>query len=241
MKRCAERCALQLYRTSLSSNLSFAIPNNDIIANSPVTPQTHLKDFETTNTKSIPNFTIGPITPTKKTVENAETNSSEKYIDTIYEKIKIESFKETILQNVRYNIKEIFGCKFTTIKSKCEELAETPSVRYNKQIDHLQNVLKTKDKIIDQLLKSLSNSELVLKNQKNLPNSELESKNNIIHKLTDQTHDEENKNSIRRQKFINSKHDTADVKSSSTLSTTLLKTNLMKRVVPIVPRKFKTR
>ena len=66
----------------------------------------------------------------------------------------------------------------------------------------MQNELKTKDKIIDQLLKSLSS----------LTNSELESKNNIIHKLLDQTN-EEKKKPIQRQNDINTKSDIADNKS----------------------------
>ena len=77
------------------------------------------------------------------------------------------------------------------------------SVRYKKEIDHLQNELKTKDKIIDQLLKSFIS----------LTNSELESKNNIIHKLLDQTNDEEKKKPIQRQNDINTKSDIADNKS----------------------------
>ena len=119
---------------------------------------------------------------------------------TQYEKIKVKSFKENILQN---NIRGIFESEFTIFKSKCEDLVQTTSVRYNKQIDHLQNELKLKEKIIDQLLKSL----------RNLTNSELESKNNIIHKLFDQTNDEEKKKSIRRQNDINTKSDIADNKS----------------------------
>ena len=102
---------------------------------------------------------------------------------TQYEKIKVKSFEENILQNLRNNIRGIFDSEFTIFKSKCEDLVQTSSVRYNKQIDHLQNELKLKEKIIDQLLKSL----------RNLTNSELESKNNIIHKLFDQTNDEEKK------------------------------------------------
>ena len=86
------------------------------------------------------------------------TNSSEKNMDTIkqYVKIKVKRFKENILQNLRNNIKEIFDSEFTIFKSKCEELVQTSSVRYNKQIDHLQNELKTNDNITGQLLKSLS-------------------------------------------------------------------------------------
>ena len=57
----------------------------------------------------------------------------------------------------------IFKIEFATFKSKCEELGETSSVRYNKRIDHLQSKLKTKDKMIDQFLmlfSNLGNSEL---------------------------------------------------------------------------------
>ena len=68
----------------------------------------------------------------------------------------------------------------------------------------MQNELKTKDKIIDQLLKSLSS----------LTNSELESKNNIIHKFFDQTNDEEKKKWIQRENDINTKSDIADNKSN---------------------------
>ena len=118
---------------------------------------------------------------------------------TQHEKIKVESFKENILQNLRNNIKEIFDSEFTIFKSKCEELVQTSSVRYNKQIDHLQNELM-KEKIIDQLLKSLSS----------LTNSELESKSNIIHKLLDQIIDEEKKKSIQCQSYINTKSDIAN-------------------------------
>ena len=65
---------------------------------------------------------------------------------TQYEKIKVKSFKENILQN---NIRGIFESEFTIFKSKCEDLVQTSSVRYNKQIHHLKNELKTKDKVID--------------------------------------------------------------------------------------------
>ena len=78
-------------------------------------------------------------------------------------KLKLKVLKKTFYKITRNNIKEIFDSEFTIFKSKCEELVQTSSVRYNKQIDHLQNELKMKDKIIDQLLKSfssLTNSEL---------------------------------------------------------------------------------
>ena len=66
-----------------------------------------------------------------------------------YEKIKVESLKKNILQNLRNNIKEIIDSEFTIFKTKWEELVQTSSVRYNKQIHHLKNELKTKDKVID--------------------------------------------------------------------------------------------
>ena len=120
---------------------------------------------------------------------------------TQYEKLKVESFKENILQNLRYNIKEIFDSEITIVKSKCEELVQKSSVRFNKQIDQKKtnkNELKTNNKKIDQLFfKSLSN----------LTNSDLESKCNI-RKLLDQTNDEEKKNRY-------------NVKMKSTLNPTL--------------------
>ena len=51
----------------LSSNLSFVNPNKNSTPDSSITPQTPLKDSETTNTKSISDLTIGLATPTKKT------------------------------------------------------------------------------------------------------------------------------------------------------------------------------
>ena len=59
----------------LSSNLSFANPNNESTADFSITPQTPLKDYETPSTKSSPEFTIGLINPMKNTIENAETIS----------------------------------------------------------------------------------------------------------------------------------------------------------------------
>ena len=60
------------------SNLFFANPSNDSTPASSITPQTLLKDSEIPSTKSTPDLTIGLVTPTKKTIENAETNTSEK-------------------------------------------------------------------------------------------------------------------------------------------------------------------
>ena len=56
----------------LNSNLYFTNPNNDSTPDSSITPQTHLKDFETPSIKSIPDLTIDLVTPTKKTIENVK-------------------------------------------------------------------------------------------------------------------------------------------------------------------------
>ena len=62
----------------LSSNSYFANSDNDSTSDSFVTPETLLKGSETRSTKSIPDLSIGLLTPTKKIVENAETNPSKK-------------------------------------------------------------------------------------------------------------------------------------------------------------------
>lgn len=61
--------------------------------NSPITPQTPIKDRETPNIKSIRDFTIDFHNSNEGTIENAEANSSEKYTDTVDGKVRIESFK----------------------------------------------------------------------------------------------------------------------------------------------------
>lgn len=66
-------------------------------------------------------------TPTKKTIENLETNSSKKKkTDTRiqYEKITAESFKENFGQNLCNTTQEKLDSEFTNFKSKCEELVQ---------------------------------------------------------------------------------------------------------------------
>ena len=58
----------------LSSNSYFNNSNNDLTSDSFVAPQTPLNSSEIPSTKSIPDFTIGLLTPTY-IIENAETNS----------------------------------------------------------------------------------------------------------------------------------------------------------------------
>ena len=82
-----------LNKSYLFSNLSFANPNNDSTPDFSTTPQTPLKDSEILITQSIPDLTVGLVTPKKKTIENAETNSSEKQIDTITQRHNMKKLK----------------------------------------------------------------------------------------------------------------------------------------------------
>ena len=87
----------------LSSNLSFANPNNDSTPDSSITSQTPLKGSETPNTKSIPDLTIGLTTPMQKTIENAETNSSKKTQSQWHnmKKLKSKVLKKTFAKSVK--------------------------------------------------------------------------------------------------------------------------------------------
>ena len=73
-----------------------------------VTSQTPSK----TSINPIPDFTIG--------FESPDGQSSN--IDTIYEKIKIQSFKDNILQNLREIIIEIFDAELVNFKGQYEDL-----------------------------------------------------------------------------------------------------------------------
>ena len=66
---------------------------------------------------------------------------------TQHEKIKVGSFNEKILQNLRNNIKEIFDIEFTIFKFKCDKIVQILSIKYIT----CKNKLKSKDKIVDQL------------------------------------------------------------------------------------------
>ena len=202
----------------ISSNSSIATPMNDATPRFNMATQTPLNDSETPITNSIPHFSADFLTPEHKTIENAHMNSSEKYIDRIYECIK-----------------ELFDNEFTIFKSKREELVETSSLRYNKQIDHLQNEIKSKDKIIDQLIISLTN----------LTYSELESKNRIIHKLIDTNNNEENQHSVRHQHQIDKNVDAIKKKSvipefSDSDSIKKIKEHVEKTKVDNLPNKIKS-
>ena len=129
----------------------------------PVTSQTPSKARErSTSINRIPDLTIGFASP--------DVQSSN--IDTISEKMKIQSFKDNILQNLRENIIKIFNTELVNFKAQCEGLVKTSCADYNKIIGQLQDELIIGD----------------------LTSSELKSKDNIIHKLINQKNCEENTN-----------------------------------------------
>ena len=140
-----------------------------------VTSQTPSKTRErSTLVNPIPDFPIGFTSPLGQ-------NSN---IDTIYEKIKIQSFKDNILQNPRENISEIFDFELVILKAQCENLVKKSCADYNKIIDELQDELKFKDHIINKLLKTIGD----------LTSLELKSKDNIIHELINHNNWKENRN-----------------------------------------------
>ena len=101
----------------------------------PVTLQTPLKVKErSTSINRIPDFTIGFASPDGKSSN----------IDTIYEKIIIQSFKGNILQNLRENIIEIFDTELVNFKVQYEDLVKKSCADYSKVIGQLQDELKSK-------------------------------------------------------------------------------------------------
>ena len=139
----------------------------------PVTSQMPSKTRErSTSINLIPDFTIGFASP-----EGKSSN-----IDTIYEKIKIQNFKDNILQNLHENIIEIFDAELVNFKAQCKDLVIESFADYNKVICQLQEELKSKDHIINKLLTTIGD----------LTSSELKLKDNIIHKLINQNNCREN-------------------------------------------------
>ena len=164
--------------TSPDNNFS-ETPHNTSADNTepifPVTSQTPSKTRErSTSINRIPDFTIGFASP----------NGRSSNIDTIYEKIKIQSFKDNILQNLRENIIEIFNTELVNFKAECEDLVKKSCADYNKIIGQLQDELKSKDHIINKLLTTIGD----------LTSSELKSKDNVIHKLINHSNCKKNTN-----------------------------------------------
>ena len=170
--------------TSPDNNNFSETPHNNISFNTsadntepifPITSQTSSKTRErSTSINPIPDFTIVFASPDGKTSN----------IDTIYKKIKIQSFKDNILQNLRVNISEMFDAELVNLKVQCEDFVKKSCADYSKIIDQLQDELKSKDHIINKLLTKI----------RDLTSSELNSKNNIIHKLINQNNCKENTN-----------------------------------------------
>ena len=93
------------------NNISFNTSADDTEPIFPVTLQTpSITRERSTSINPIPDFTI----------EFANGQSSN--IDTIYKKIKIQSFKDNILQNLRKNIIEILDTELVNVKAQFEDL-----------------------------------------------------------------------------------------------------------------------
>ena len=163
-------------------NNSFSgTPHNNILFNTsaddtePIFPLTSKTPSITkegsTSINPIPEFTIGFTSPDGQSLKT----------DAISEKIKIQSFKDNILQNLRENIIEIFDAELVNFKAQCEDLVKKSCADYNKIVDQLQDELKSKDHIINKLLTTIGD----------LTSTELKSKDNIIHKLINQSNCEE--------------------------------------------------
>ena len=129
-------------------------------------------------------------TPSKTRERSASVNPipdrQSSNIDTIYEKIKIQSFKDNILQNLGQNIIELFNTELVNFNAQCEDLVKKSCTDYKKIISKLQDKLKSKGHIINKLLTAIGD----------LTSSELKSKDFIIHKLINQNNWEENTNRI---------------------------------------------
>ena len=112
-------------------------PNNDSTPGIPITIQTPVKDSETPSTKSIPDFTIGLITPTKKNIGNVEANSLEKQIDYV-KKLKRKVLKETFCKIFVITLRKYLTANLPPSnlnvrkRQKHREISTT-------NIDHLQN------------------------------------------------------------------------------------------------------
>ena len=74
-----------------------------------------------TSINPIPEFTIGFTSPDGQSLK----------IDAISEKIKIQSFKDNILQNLRENIIEIFDAELVNFKAHCEDLVKKCRLQQN--------------------------------------------------------------------------------------------------------------
>ena len=134
------------------NNISFNTSVDNTEPSFPVTLQTSSKTRErSTSVNPIPDFMIGFASP----------YSQSSSIYKIYEKIKIQNFKDIILQNLC----EIF-IELVNFEARYEDLVKKSCADYSKIIDHLQDELKSKDHTINKPLttiRDLTSSELKLK------------------------------------------------------------------------------
>ena len=97
------------------NNILFDTSTDDTEPISPVNSKTPSITKEgSTSINSIPEPTFGFTSPDGQSLD----------IDTISEKIKIQSFKDNILQNLRKNIIEIFDAELVNFKAHCEDLVK---------------------------------------------------------------------------------------------------------------------
>ena len=97
-------------------------------------------------------------------------------------RFKFFAAKTTLLQNLCGNVYKIFDAKLINFKAQCESLVKKVICR----LQQLQDKLKLKDHVINTLITTIGH----------LTSSELNSKDNVIHKLINQNNCKENTNRV---------------------------------------------
>ena len=125
--------------TSPDNNDFSETPHNNILYNTstddtepifPVTSKTpSITKERSTSINPIPEFTIEFTSPDGQSLN----------VDATSEKIKLQSFKDNILQNLRENSIEIFDAELVKFKAECEDLVKKSCADYNKIVDQLQD------------------------------------------------------------------------------------------------------
>ena len=145
-----------------------------------------------------PIFPVTLQTPSKFASPDGQSSN----IDTIYEKIKIQNFKDNILQFMRI----------------CEDLIKKSSAGNNKIIGQLQDELKSKDHIINSILTTigdLTSSELKSKDKENTTKTSInQSSTKITSDNTQSINDSDKNNSINaiKEQVVTIKDNSASVK-----------------------------
>ena len=135
--------------TSPDNNNFSETPHNNVLFNTstddteptfPVTSKTpSITKEASTSINPIPELIIGFTSPDGQSLN----------IDPISKKIKIQSFKDNILQNLRENIIEIFDAELINFKVQCEDLVKNSCGEMG---DLTSTELKLKDNIIHKLI-----------------------------------------------------------------------------------------